>query len=216
MGKSKELRGLRAARKALKMTQETVALRAGLDRSRVCRYESGDRRMGREAAEALAPVLKSEPNTIMFENRRVMVERAMKNRDPEAVLKAATSAVKITGDEDLSPEGEEALDELVETALKFFESTASGGDDDGELYGVEEGRDPLGHRVSKKAAAESRQAAPYGPPGVALVTLQGSCPIPKSTTRPAWTAARRNAGSSSPAPLSYPADWKIPHYRERK
>jgi transcriptional regulator with XRE-family HTH domain len=161
MGKSRELRGLAAARRALKMDQKTVAMKAGLDPSRVSRYESGDRRMGREAAEALAPVLKSEPRTIMFENRTAMVERAMENRDPEAVLKAATSAVKITGDEDLSPEGEEALDDLVETALKFVEFMgAPVGDDDEEVYGVEEGRDPLGHRVSKKAAAESRQESP--------------------------------------------------------
>lgn len=112
-GKLDLVEDLALERKGAGITQGTLALRAGVDQTRVSRYESGDRAMGRASAEKLARVLDADADTLMFGNRAAMMRKAMRDGDPAGVLEAAKSAVKLADARELTEHGEEALDELA-------------------------------------------------------------------------------------------------------
>lgn len=107
---------------------------------------------------------------MVISNRLAAMKRAKKERDPAAVISAAKGILEIAGDKDLTPEGEAFLEAVADEALEFagMGHASKSASPNEEVYGYEETRDPMGHRVGVTKAAESRSgdsASIWGSPG---------------------------------------------------
>lgn len=154
--------GITTARERRGLTQRDVAKAAGLTQADISRFESGDRQMGVSASKKMTKALKgADPDALRFLNVCAVVKRAIEDTDPETVMAACKSAVEMTDAEEMTEHGEQVLEELLDTSLKFMEGLAGGGSDDGEAYGVggSDGRDTRGRYVGvEKARADWRES----------------------------------------------------------
>ncbi len=158
MSKLKDVRDLRMARKEAGYSLATLALKTGIDKGDLSRFESGVRALPKHHAETLAGVLKStNSETLLFGNRAAIVEKAIAENDPGGVMVGAESAMNLAEGKDLNDEGEEALAELMESAERFMKALAKKSHEpqDGEQqYGTggHDGRDRRGRYVGVEAA----------------------------------------------------------------
>jgi transcriptional regulator with XRE-family HTH domain len=167
------LTDLKAARNNAELSQEALAALIGTQRENISMWESGTRGITRKTATKLAEHLDTSAGEILTANRLSEYKRAKKAGDAAGALLAIKGLIEGVGDEDLTLEGERFLDDLANEALAFAGmGPVSKSANPEEAYGYEAERDPLGHRVSKAKAAESRQTGiwPSLPGGGAVLT----------------------------------------------
>src|SRR5215217_1491845 len=121
--------------------------------------------MSTKSAKRLAEHLKPSAVELQVENRAAAMLRAMKEGDPEAVLKTATSIVKLSEGHSLTDAGERYLDGVVSAATKFAEDPGLFSfeeDDEDEESDLNEGRDFFGRRVTKSLDEETNPRDAFG------------------------------------------------------
>lgn len=161
---TKNLTGLRDARKNAGLSQRNLADLVGIDPANVAGMESAARSMSIKMGRRLSEHVDVGSAELVIANRLYAMKRAEKERDPAAMLLAAKSIVELANDEGLSEEGEEFIEAIADRALTFAGVGAvskSSGHEGEEQYGVvpDEGRDPNGHRVGVEAAKKSRDGS---------------------------------------------------------
>jgi transcriptional regulator with XRE-family HTH domain len=153
----KGLTDLRTARTKAELTQEALAALIGTKRANISTWESGSKGITRKTAQKLSEHLDTSAGEILTANRLSEYTRAKSAGDAAGALLAIKGLIEGVGDEDLTPEGERFLDDLADEALEFA-GVGKSSHEDGEVYGYEAERDPLGHRVGVTKAAASREA----------------------------------------------------------
>jgi DNA-binding XRE family transcriptional regulator len=151
----KGLTDLRTARTKADLTQEALAKLIGTKRENISTWESGSKGLTLKTAKKLSKHLDVGAGELLTANRLSAYKKAKSEGDAAGALLAIKGLIEGVGDEDLTPEGERFLDDLVDEALEFAGKSSH---EDEEVYGYEAERDPLGHRVGVTKAAASREA----------------------------------------------------------
>jgi transcriptional regulator with XRE-family HTH domain len=154
---TKNLIGLRAARKNAGLSQRKLADLIGTDPANVAGMESAARSMSIKMGRKLAEHVEVGSAELVVANRLHAMKKAEDQRDPAGVLKAAMDIVKLADSEELSSEGEKFIDSITDRALKFagVDSTSAGTrshhrDDEEYDQPGHDGRDPItGHRLTR-------------------------------------------------------------------
>ena len=116
---TKNLTGLRAARKNVRLSQRELADLIGTDPANVAGMESAARSMSIKMGRKLAEHVDVGSAELVIANRLHAMRKAEDERDPAGVLKAAMDIVKLADSGGLSPEVEKFIDAITERALKF-------------------------------------------------------------------------------------------------
>ena len=116
---TKNLTGLRAARKNAGLSQRELADLIGTDPANVAGMESAARSMSIKMGRKLAEYVDVGSAELVIANRLHAMKKAEDERDPVGVLKAAMDIVKLADSEELSPEGGKFIDAITDRALKF-------------------------------------------------------------------------------------------------
>ena len=159
---TKNLTGLRDARKNAGLSQRALADLVGIDPANVAGMESAARSMSIKMGRRLSEHVDVGSAELVIANRLYAMKRAEKERDPAGVLLAAKSIVELANDEELSEKGEEFIDAIADKALKFAGVGAvskSSGAGDSEWYGYDSERNAMGHKVGAAKAAASRDGS---------------------------------------------------------
>lgn len=161
---TKNLTGLRDARKNAGLSQRALADLVGIDPANVAGMESAARSMSIKMGRRLSEHVDVGSAELVIANRLYAMKRAEKERDPAAMLLAAKTIVELANDEELSEQGEEFIDAIADRALKFAgvgAVTKSSGAGE-EAYGYDPERNAMGHMVGATKAAESRDGSAAG------------------------------------------------------
>lgn len=148
---TKNLTGLRDARKRAGLTQDRLADLIGTDRANIAGMESAARTVSLKMGRRLSEHVDVGSAELVIANRLAAMKTAENNRDPAGVLSAAKSIVELANDEELSEKGEEFIGAIADRALKFAGVGAvskSSGAGDSEQYGYDPERDPAGRRTN--------------------------------------------------------------------
>ena len=116
---TKNLTGLRAARKNAGLSQRELADLIGTDPANVAGMESAARSMSIKMGQRLSEHVDVGSAELVIANRLNAIKKAEDGRDPAGVLKAAMDIVKLADSEKLSLEGEKFIDVIADRALKF-------------------------------------------------------------------------------------------------
>ena len=116
---------LRAARKRRGWSIYDLAESTGVAASNISALETGSRILGQRLAGKFARHLDANSAELVMGNRLAAMDRAMKRKDAEGALAAASSMVETTKEMELTNEGEELLDRLVDEALTFAEKVGA-------------------------------------------------------------------------------------------
>ena len=116
---TKNLTGLRAARKNVSLSQRELADLIGTDPANVAGMESAARSMSIKMGRKLAEHVDVGSAELVIANRLHAMKKAEDERDPAGVLKAAMDIVKLADGEERLPEGEKFIDSITDRALKF-------------------------------------------------------------------------------------------------
>ena len=116
---------LRAARKQRGWSIYDLAESTGVAASNISALETGGRILGQRLASKFARHLDANSAELVIGNRLAAMDRAMKRKDAEGALAAARSMVETTKEMELTNEGEELLDRLVDEALTFAEKVGA-------------------------------------------------------------------------------------------
>ncbi len=104
-------------------TQQLLARLIRTSQSEISRWETGEKMMSAKSAEKLAEHLPGvSAAELRFENQVAAMKRAMRDGNPEGVLSAAKTIIKLADKYPMTAEGERQLDKLVSGAIKFAKS----------------------------------------------------------------------------------------------
>lgn len=123
---TKDLTGLRAARKNAGLSQRELADLIGTDPANVAGMESAVRSMSIKMGRKLAEHVDAESAGLVIANRLAAMKKAEKHRDAAGVLLAAKSIVELANDRELSDEGEWFIDAIADGAFKVARVGAVG------------------------------------------------------------------------------------------
>ena len=116
---------LKTARKRRSWSIYDLAERTGVAAPNISALETGSRILGQRLASKFARHLDTSSAELVIGNRLAAMDRAMKRKDAEGALAAARSMVETTKEMELTNEGEELLDRLVDEALTFAEKVGA-------------------------------------------------------------------------------------------
>lgn len=155
---------LRRQREALRLTQEQVAMKSGVDRSRIAQVETGTRNVTPDMAQKLAPVFKSQPIELQARQLHSKVEAAFK---AEKIGKGAIHRT-VADLEDLRDSTEDEADkkvlaDAIAELKKLAEDEAKPADEDrtekSQRRPARQGRDAHGKRKKTPADIGAANAA---------------------------------------------------------
>lgn len=129
------------------LSNEGMATLTGMPSGRIASYKSGGRVMGAKSANKIADAIDADSAELVVGNRRAALQRAMKRGDRQGVYKSMKSMLSVV--EKSGGVTDEAVDEMLDTAVKFLEATpagAAGGWGLGDDHIDEDGRDARGIR----------------------------------------------------------------------
>lgn len=143
---------LRQVMKRTGVSNEGMATLTGMPSGRIASYKSGGRVMGAKSANRIADAIDADSAELVVGNRRAALERAMKRGDRRGVYKSMRT-ILATAEKSTGGVSDEAVDGLLNTAVKFLEETpagaagAAGGWGLGDDYTDADGRNARGERV---------------------------------------------------------------------
>jgi transcriptional regulator with XRE-family HTH domain len=157
----KGLTDLKTARTEAKLSQEALAALIGTKRENISTWESGRQGITRKSAQKLAENLDTSAGEILTANRLTAYKIAKSIGDAAGALRSIKGLIVGVQEEDLTPEGEQFLDELADDALAFagMGPVSKSANPDEEVYGYDPERNALGHYVGVTKAAASREAS---------------------------------------------------------
>ena len=141
---------LKEAMRETGLSNEGLASLTGMPSSRIAAYKSGGRGLGTKSAKKISEFVGRPAPELVAESAVKRFERAKAAGDREGVYKAMRNILTVVEKHEVDADTESNLDEMMDAACKFLESTPAGaaggwGMDDDEGYGPE-GRDARGIR----------------------------------------------------------------------